>query len=490
MGLPVFEVTGRDFEALVPILRTRAIKKFPNLPQTSFNVSDFTQMFIDMFAGVGDGLNFYIDNVAKELFWPTVRRRESASRLGALIGYRLPSAKAATVSVRLSIPTPVAGNVTIPARTQVQTNDPDDPVVFETISDAVIAAGSLFIDTLVENAQLYTQEFTSDGSADQSFTVDESPFVEGSQIIVVGLDEWTQVDDFFNSKSIDKHYLLQVDKNDVLTIVFGNGETGAIPIGTISVTYKTGGGVRGNVFADTIKVLEASFTDEFSTPVTVSVTNPEPAQNGADRQSVNQARLAAPRTTKTNQRTVAREDFELNAQDVAGVSRARVFTSNEDILIPENTGFLYIVPIGGGTPSTQLRQEVFDYLTNVKPMTLGFVLNVVSPTFVPISFTMKVFVTDASFKSAAATALRASFDEFFSETVLTGELKDTPNFEMDFAKKFFNSVVEARAQSAHEKIRNVELVTDMETTYNLLSAQFPIKGALVFQDGDTGLPLE
>ena len=60
MALPVLDVTGRDFEALVPLLRGRMVTRFPDLPQTDFNFSNFSSVFIDLFAGVGDGANFYI----------------------------------------------------------------------------------------------------------------------------------------------------------------------------------------------------------------------------------------------------------------------------------------------------------------------------------------------------------------------------------------------------------------------------------------------
>lgn len=487
--LPVLDVTARDFDALVTVLRQRAVSRFPNLPQTDFNFSNFTAMFIDLFAGVGDGLNFYIDNVAQDLFWESVRDRDNAIRLGRLIGFTFRSATASRATVRFSITQPSAGDVIIPARTIVTTNDPENPIVFETIAQAVIPAGLTSVDVLVENAQLRTQEFESDGNPRQIFELDNTPYVEGSVSVLVGVNQWNAVEDFFNSKTIDQDYIPRVDGDDRLSIEFGDGEQGAIPVGTIQVSYKTGGGLAGNVFANTIVKLERSFTDVFSNPVTMLATNLAAASGGQDRESVAQARFRAPRSVKTNQRTIAREDFEINALDVSGVSRAKVFTSDDNALIPENTGFLYIVPTGGGAPSLTLRDEVYDYLTTVKPVSLGFVLNVVSPTFVPISFTMKVFVKDASFKMIVRQALQAVFAEFFSETILSGDNAGQPNFEMDFEKKFWNSEVACIAQDAHEQIRNIVLTTDLETVYNLAAEEFPVQGVLVFEDGDTGLPL-
>jgi len=492
MALPVLDVTARDYDSLYDTLTQRAVQRFPKLPQTDFNASNFFVVTIDLFAGVGDSLNFYLDNQAQDMFWGTVRDRENAIRLGALIGYRLPGASAAIATLRFQINLPALGDVIIPARTVVKTNDPDFPIAFQTISTATITAGSLFIDVSAENAALFVEEYISDGQADQVFRVDEIPYIEASAAVKVNGTPWAIQDDFFNSKTTDQHFIIELDGEDRLSVVFGDGNNGAIPPdgATIEITYKTGGGAQGSVFTDTIKVLESTFTDVFSNQVNMSVTNIEAAVSGVDRQSVAEARFRAPRSVKTNERTIAEEDFEINASEVAGVSRARVFTSDNNALIAENTGFLYLVPKGGGTPPTSLRDAVYDYLTKTKPVPVGFVLNVVSPTYISISFVMKVFVKDSSFKTTVLEALNAAFSNFFSETVAVGDEAGQPNLLMDFERKFFNSEIIAIGQDSHAQIRNVVLVTDVQTTYTLLPEQFPVKGVLQFQDGDTGLPLE
>jgi hypothetical protein len=78
--------------------------------------------------------------------------------------------------------------------------------------------------------------------------------------------------------------------------------------------------------------------------VQVSVRNPAPASGGADRQSVASAKLLAPESLRALTRTVAREDFEINARRLSGVARALMLTSNEDPTIAENTGILYVIP--------------------------------------------------------------------------------------------------------------------------------------------------
>ena len=95
-----------------------------------------------------------------------------------------------------------------------------------------------------------------------------------------------------------------VDQNDRATVRFGNGTSGAPPSGTISASYKTGGGAGGNVEAGSLVVIEGVFNNAHGRPVQVSVTNTEPASGGSDRQSVASAKLLAPESLRTLTRTV------------------------------------------------------------------------------------------------------------------------------------------------------------------------------------------
>src|SRR5690606_15053300 len=140
---------------------------------------------------------------------------------------------------------------------------------------------------------------------------------------------------------------------------------GAIPTGTIRVRYKTGGGPQGNVDAERIVVLEGSFADAFGNPVEVSVTNPAPARGGVPRQSLAAAKVRAPASLRTLNRTVSREDFENNARRLPEVARPLMRTSNEDRTISENSGSLCVIPHGGGMPSQALKDQVLHQVTVV-----------------------------------------------------------------------------------------------------------------------------
>src|SRR4029079_2562992 len=125
-----------------------------------------------------------------------------------------------------------------------------------------------------------------------------------------------------------------------------------------TVTYRTGGGARGNVPTGAIKVLEGTFTDGAGHPVTITVTNAAKAEGGDDRESVVAARERIPRAVRTVAVAVAREDFEAGALAATGAARALCLHRPEELSVALNTKILYVVPTDGGAPSDALKDAV------------------------------------------------------------------------------------------------------------------------------------
>ncbi len=126
------------------------------------------------------------------------------------------------------------------------------------------------------------------------------------------------------------------------TIRFGDGIFGETPEDgdVFQVTYCVGGGVTGNVAADTIVNVDASALSQVK-----AVTNPFPAAGGADEETDERVRRLAPQAFRARQyRAVRPEDYEAAAKRLLWVFRAgtdfrwtgswlTVFTTAD----PENT---------------------------------------------------------------------------------------------------------------------------------------------------------
>jgi hypothetical protein len=100
------------------------------------------------------------------------------------------------------------------------------------------------------------------------------------------------------------------DGDDGTTLRFGDGERGAIPAEGASfvVTYRVGGGLRGNVAADTLNRVDPVIANALGI---TSVSNPLAVVDGRDEEPADQVRDLAPHAFRSVQyRAVRASDYE------------------------------------------------------------------------------------------------------------------------------------------------------------------------------------
>jgi len=98
-------------------------------------------VLIDIIAWSTSTLAYVINRVASENYISTMTLRESAVRLGSLVGYKLRGSTPSTVAVEASIPAPVSKDVTIFKGTLVKVPGPTE-IVYEVDADYTIKAGN------------------------------------------------------------------------------------------------------------------------------------------------------------------------------------------------------------------------------------------------------------------------------------------------------------------------------------------------------------
>lgn len=132
-------------------------------------------------------------------------------------------------------------------------------------------------------------------------------------------EAWAQVPSLFGVPGDARVFVSETNDDGTTTLRFGDSATGArLPTGRANVVarYRLGAGLEGRVKAGQLNLLldrppglEAAF-------------NPAAAQGGADPESRDQARVAAPRSVLTFGRAVALEDFAALALESGEVARA------------------------------------------------------------------------------------------------------------------------------------------------------------------------
>lgn len=428
------DFTDRDFESLRRRLRSLIISVYPSWSDDT--TTNFGNLLVELYAYVGDMVSFYQDAQAAESRITTATQRKNLLALAKLLNYIPLGAQAATATVTFSLSAPVAvgRNVTFnPPATPTPTNptiakteDAANPLEFQLTSAVVIAAGGSSGSGIVENSQIQVPEsFTSTGLANQEYRLSRAPYLDLSATVVAADGTYTKVTDFLQSTSADKHFVVTIDDQDRARVRFGNGTNGKIPVGTIVVNYKTGGGLIGNVVAGTIIKLDPSnFVDSAGFPVTVTVTNGAGATGGQDRESNERIRENAPASVRSPTRTVSRDDFETHALEVSGVDRVLMQTRNEDLSIAENAGYIYVVPTGVGFPTTVLKNAVLDKVITTYPHTITFSPSTVDPIYLDIGLTVNLFKKPGYSDATIKTNVRQVIADFF-KTTATQNLIDT-----------------------------------------------------------------
>jgi len=496
------DYSDKDFDSIKLRLRNLVRSVFPEW--TDFNVADFGNILLELFAQVGDILGFYQDNQARQSRITTATQRKALLGLVKLIGYEAATATAATVDITITLPAPPIGIATFPAGTFVRTEDVTDPIRYQLLAAAVIGAGANppTVTASAENSESREQLFISSALANQIFVLTTTPYIDASAVVTAANGSYTQVDNFLDSATTDRHFVAVVDQNDRASIKFGNGINGAIPVGTVTIDYKVGGGAVGRVEMNKLKAFETStWTDSLGNPLAPTVTNAAPSSGGTDRQSVAQIKERAPASLRVLNRSVAREDFEINSLRLPAVARALMLTRNEDVSIAENSGELYIVPVGGGAPSIALKAEVLAQVTTVYPSTLTFDVQVRDAVYRTIDIFAAVYFRAGVNKVTAAALIRANLTNFFAVQNVDG----TKNTNVDFGANVKDSLGVITSEIPLSDIFNLVRDTtgvrkigdaDADFTLNLvhtdvtlLPKEFPKLGNVLITDGDTGGPL-
>ncbi|HVH64962.1 MAG TPA: putative baseplate assembly protein [Candidatus Acidoferrum sp.] len=216
------------------------------------------------------------------------------------------------------------------------------------------------------NAELVENELlgASEGVPGQTYLLKHHPVVPGGAANILevsspdGWQEWTQVQDFVESKPDDRHFVLDAVNGQVQ---LGPGVRepdgalrvyGAVPPKGARLrlrSYLIGGGNRGNVARNAISVLKSSI------PYISKVQNRRAAEGGVDGEEIENAKVRGPIVLRTRDRAVTMEDYEQLAKEAAPeVARIRCVTAGDG---SEAGGVRILVVPAAGSNDGRLRFE-------------------------------------------------------------------------------------------------------------------------------------
>ena len=355
---------------------------------TDLSESNIFVIIAGLFAGLIEQLNYYIDQVAREMFITTARRYSSMIKLTRLIDYRVRANIGATVDLKIvaldSGGLPVALTADYSFNSGVIVNTAGG-IPFVILKKSTIFEGTSSVVVQARQGVLTTGSNlgTTTSSPDQQFILPDGYRHDSLQIVINSIS-WEFRNTFAFSGPLDKHFIVQVNEAKQCYVVFGDGVNGAIPTTgqTVLGTFYVCLGTAGNLEANTINSFNTSPTLP-SGVTSFSVTNELPSVGGLGVEDLERIRKNAPLSIRTLNRAVTLQDYRDLALLVPGVSKASVQFNNQLKKVD-----IYVSPDGGGTAPGALLSDIEDYFSDKKM--ISTIVQAVAAGETKIKITMSV----------------------------------------------------------------------------------------------------
>lgn len=384
---PNIDYTSRDYMSIQEDMLSYGRTVLPEW--NTRDSTDFGVVLVELFAGMGDMLNYYIDRVASEAYIETAVLRRNLLSLARMLGYNATSQTSATVTLTLN--NSLTASIVVPAKTRFFATSVVEGlpynIYFETDADVTVPGGSPGIATVTATQGVtITQEHlgSSDGTTAQTYALFNPNVASGSTYVEVNETgawaPWRTVDHVIDFGPNDPVCEVFEDENGITFVRFGDNVSGRVPtLGSpIRVTYRICDGALGNVAASSVL---GSVTP---IPGLSAVANAAAAQGGADRESNQSIRANAPRALRAINRAVTVNDYAYLALQVIGCAKASAAQTAPGSIT------VFVAGMAPSAPSATVKAAVAAYLSD-KTM-VGTQVTIGEPVYAPLDVTLTVFV--------------------------------------------------------------------------------------------------
>lgn len=320
------DYSSRDYESF----RADMIRHLQSVLPTYTDISqnDAGIVIIEGLARALDVISYYVDREANEALLATAKQRKNVLLWCNMFGYIPKSTTPSQVYQVFTLQNTQPTDFLIPKGTVISTpaTQLSQPVYFTTTENLVIPSnkkgnekggdGNYLYKVVCKQGQQISNEVlgTSNGKKNQTFNLSYYPVDITSIKLEVKYDAnsawipWEQVKNFIDSNYSSNHYQPYALDSDIVQIKFGDGNLGAIPpqyANGIRCSYMYGGGVVGNVRANTITSLVSNL------PQISETFNPEePFIKGTEKESLEEIRVNAPAYQLTRWGALTLSDFD------------------------------------------------------------------------------------------------------------------------------------------------------------------------------------
>ena len=437
-------VTELDFDIIKQNLKT-----FLN-QQSEFTDYDFEgsglSVLLDILAYNTHYQAYYLNMIANEAFMDTALLRDSVVSHAKTLGYVPYSRKAprAIINFTANTNSNASATLTIPKGFRFLSNDIDGvSYAFVTLSDTTVTKSNTnfsFINLPIHEGQLVTYSYTHNEATNpkQVFTLPDNSVDTSTLAVTVQpsatnteISVYTLASDASNTTTQSQVFYLQEGKAQQYQIYFGDNVIGKkLADGSVvNITYLVTNGEAANK-ANNFVATE-TLTDSLNNNITdFDITPVSEAAGGAERESVDNVKFAAPLQYTTQNRLVTFSDYEAYiTKNYPSVDSVSVWGGEDET--PPSFGVVYVAlkPKTNYYLSDAEKQRIIDEI--IKPKAIVAVQTVIRDPeylYLLISPTVtynpnKTTLTETQLKTAIRNAIllykTANLDKFDSQFILS-----------------------------------------------------------------------
>jgi hypothetical protein len=455
--------------AIIEYIRTYYPDQF-----NDFVANNGVIMIVELVSYLSSILAERSDVIADESFLPTAQTEDAVSQHLALINNSIKRATPAVVDIEVSVPNEVGSPLEIPAGLVFSLTGPDgQPLYYELyrapgdfVNPILITPGTRgIIGYGIEGRFVAPYVIESVGGASQEIEILETSVLDDPVTVTVQTgnttEEWLRVDTLERTGPQDKVFEV-IFFEDRAVIRFGDDRAGRAPIAgqIITVSFRLGGGIRGRISANTINETRPVVPlppARFS--VNVLFRNPNPSNGGTNRESLEAAKLRAPKESATLMSATSGEDYAVLAKEFTHPIFGSVLKAVASLKTSLNANivFLHILAVGPGgvpvLPSIGLKQSLETAMSDIKVLTDE--VRVVDGAIKPVDIRGNIIVSRSADPSLIRDQVDDTINSYFS----------TDNF--DLGQPFYRSQLVQELQSI-DGVRYIQL---FEPTDDIITSE-------------------
>lgn len=350
--------------------------------QSTFKDYDFEGSNINVLLDVmsyNSFLNaFYLNMVASEMFLDSAQKYDSIVSHAKELNYTPRSAKSAAANISFTVSTSgITSPLNIPKGTRFSGDNANGNFVFTTKENNIYSSANSTYN--VNQLQIYEGVYSQDSFVvdynieNQIFILSNKNIDTDSLTITVSENNganvgvYSRVETLFGLSATSNVYFLQASQNNQYEIVFGDGYFGKKPQNgaVITADYRvcTGtdaGGISNFICIDDLGTINGGDA------TVLNITTTANSSSGANQESIESVKFAAPRYFATQQRAIASDDYSSLILNNFGGSVSDVAVYGGETIEPKQYGrvVVSVKPVGGTIIPDYLKAEITNFLSD------------------------------------------------------------------------------------------------------------------------------